>query len=43
MPNATSVCSRSACVESTEFYGLTTAFKTFGAGVMANGSFDLRP
>ena len=38
-----SVCSRSACVESTELYGSTTAFDTCGAGEMHIESFDLRP
>merc|ERR1719424_35514 len=40
---ATSVCSRSACEESTELYGSTTAVATCGAGEIVNASLDFLP
>ena len=41
--NAQSECSRVVCVVRIELYGSTTAVDTWGAGYMANSSFDFLP
>jgi len=40
---ATSVCSSSECVDSTELYGSTTAVDTWGEGYTVKPSLDFLP